>query len=521
MKYSSVAAAPHCAVFCAVVCAALLLTACGGGGSGSTGGAPTEPAWTSGALLQSPPVLQSSFSAAQLTSRLQNGSTRDQALLLLAGDPACDVNVQYLQYTTTGGAGEHTTASGALMIPGGADSRCSGARPVVLYAHATNPAKAYNLAAIADNANPATTEGLTIAALFAAQGYIVVAPNYAGYDSSTLGYHPFLNARQQSGEMIDALTAARTALTALGTGVSANSKLFLTGYSQGGHVALATLRAMQQAGTRVPAAAPMSGPYLLAQELDDNFAGRVHVGATLFGTMLATSYQKSYGNIYARTADLYESAYATGIETLVPGVDADELARTGRLPQSALFSATPPTAPAGSGLQATLNAITPPITGTAIDAVFARGFGAGNLFTNSARLDYLLDLLNNPTAPRNGLRVDARLNDLRGWTPLAPVLLCGGAQDATVSFDTNTRGLQRQWSSLPPGLVNIVDMDDQPDSAADPFAAEKLAFGALKGAIELSAQLNGDDPVWEMARNYHAAVAPFCASAARRFFSIF
>ena len=33
-----------------------------------------------------------------------------------------------------------------------------------------------------------------IAAMYAAQGFIVVAPNYAGYDISTLGYHPYLNA---------------------------------------------------------------------------------------------------------------------------------------------------------------------------------------------------------------------------------------------------------------------------------------------------------------------------------------
>jgi len=33
-------------------------------------------------------------------------------------------------------------------------------------------------------------EALIMAAVFASQGYIVVAPNYAGYDSSTLPYHP-------------------------------------------------------------------------------------------------------------------------------------------------------------------------------------------------------------------------------------------------------------------------------------------------------------------------------------------
>ena len=47
-------------------------------------------------------------------------------------------------------------------------------------------------------------EALVLAALFASQGYIVVAPNYAGYDSSTLPYHPYLVADQQSKDMIDA-----------------------------------------------------------------------------------------------------------------------------------------------------------------------------------------------------------------------------------------------------------------------------------------------------------------------------
>ena len=31
----------------------------------------------------------------------------------------------------------------------------------------------------------------------ASQGYIVVAPNYAGYDTSTLTYHPYLVGEQQ------------------------------------------------------------------------------------------------------------------------------------------------------------------------------------------------------------------------------------------------------------------------------------------------------------------------------------
>ncbi len=73
-----------------------------------------------------------------------------------------------------------------------------GPRPVVLYAHGTNTDKNLNIADITDTTN---TEGVPIGGdVSAAQGYIVVAPNYAGYDISTSGYHPYLNAEQQSGE---------------------------------------------------------------------------------------------------------------------------------------------------------------------------------------------------------------------------------------------------------------------------------------------------------------------------------
>lgn len=502
----------------AASCAALLV-ACGGGGGGGDTAPAAPPAFQRGVLLQAP-LATASFSAAEFKGRLENGSTRDKALLLLSGDPVCDLDVRHIRYTTLGGAGEETNASGALMVPRGADSRCSGPRPMVLYAHATDPARTYDLAKLSDTGNAAYNESLSLAALFAARGYIVVAPNYAGYDTSPLPYHPFLNAQQQSGEMMDALAAAKSALQGLAPPAAANAKLFLAGYSQGGHVAMATQRAMQQAGIAVTASSPMSGPYALAQELDDNFAGQVHIGATLFGTMIATSYQKSYGSVYTRPEDLYEADWASGIESLLPGEDAATLGRTGKLPQFALFSATSPQAPPGSGLQPLIDAMTP-ATGTSMDAIFARGFGAGNLFTNGVRLAYLQDMLAHPDNPAHALRIDARLNDLRGWTPRAPMLMCGGAQDATVSFATNTLAMQRLWAGLPPGLVTVLDVDAQPDGPADPFLAEKLGFGAVKGATEAAAKLQGEDPVWEVARNYHAAAFPFCASAASRFFSLF
>ena len=504
-----------------------LSAGCGGGGSsgvgvGSTPAAPepSAPALPVVTPLFSPPAQTLSLSAGALKTMLQNGPSRNQSLLRLAGDPICSVDVRYLQYDTVGGAGEPTTASGALMLPGGSDPRCTGARPIVLYGHATHSEKSFNLALLGDDKNAAQTESLTIATIFAARGYIVVAPNYAGYDSSALSYHPFLNARQQSTDMLDALAAARAALPTLTPGVTAGTQLFLTGYSQGGYVALATQRALEQAGVTVTASAPMSGPYLLARELDDNFAGQVRVGAPLFATLLATSYQRSYGNVYSRPTDLYESGYASGIESLLPGADTATLDKLGKLPPARLFNRNPPEAPPGSGLQASLNALTPP-TGTSMDRVFERGFGAGNLFTNSFRLAYLQDLLARPFDPAFGLRVDARANDLRGFAPRSPILLCGGAEDATVSFANNTGALAQTLTALAPTRVTVLDVDRRATSSSDPFFDEKLGFALVKEATVAQAKLLGQDPEWEVTRNYHAAVYPFCASAVGKFFARF
>ena len=146
----------------------------------------------------------------------------------------------------------------------------------------------------------------------------MVAPNYAGYDTSKLAYHPYLNADQQSKEMMDALSAARKALPGLLQPVQDSGKLFIAGYTQGGHVAMATHKAMQAAGQCVTASAPMSGPYAMGAFIDAQFYGNVSFGSTLFTPLLITNYQKACGNIYSSLTDIYEPASASGIDTLLP-----------------------------------------------------------------------------------------------------------------------------------------------------------------------------------------------------------
>ena len=316
--------------------AAAYLAACGGSSS-QTGAESTST--SPGTLSVTPPFRIASLNAATFQDELAASPTGAQ-LLELTGNPVCGVDFYYISFWTVGGAGETTESSGALMVPTGAAPACSGPRPIVEYAHGTNPNKALN---IADITNTANTEGALIAAMFAAQGYIVVAPNYAGYDISTLGYHPFLNAAQQSGEMMDILAAARTALpTTLSSATSDNGQLFLTGYSEGGYVAMATLRAMQAAGKTVTAAAPMSGPYALEAFGDTIFFGGVDIGSTEFAPLLVASYQHAYGNIDSTANPVFSSTYA-GVETLLPSdTPIDTIFEEGLLPETALFDSTTP-----------------------------------------------------------------------------------------------------------------------------------------------------------------------------------
>ena len=518
--------------------AAVLLASCGD----STTTAEVSSSTSPGTLAVDPPFRIASLNAADFGAELA-ASISGAQLLQVTGAPACGVDFYYIKFWTVGGAKETTESSGALMVPTGGTG-CSGPRPIVLYAHGTNTDQALN---IADVTNSTNTEGILIAATFAAQGYIVVAPNYAGYDISTLGYHPFLDAAQQSGEMMNILTAARTALPATSSAATSdNGQLFVTGYSEGGHVAMATQRALQAAGATVTAAAPLSGPYALEAFGDAIFYGSVDLGSTVFAPLLANSYQHAYGNVYTATTDIFSSTYAATAVSQLPSTAAiDTIFAEGLLPETALFDSTTPVVsiPGEAALSAALTvALKVPGDPTNPDTpLFALGFGSPYLITNDYRVSYAVDAATNPDgavptpsagvplaakAPTQGLRLDLYTNDLRNgkWAPTSPTLLCGGDQDPTVFFSVNTGTMQAFWSDLPAGVLTVLDVDGTPSG---PFA--KIQEGFIDSQVALLAYyqtaagggLSLPAATEQVVQNYHTNVAPFCALAARSFFSAF
>lgn len=79
---------------------------------------------------------------------------------------------------------------------------------------------------------------------FAASGYITIIPDYIGYGESSEEYHPYYDADSSATCVIDLLLAVQEYLIL--HGIPFNKKLFLTGYSEGGYITLATLRKLEQ-----------------------------------------------------------------------------------------------------------------------------------------------------------------------------------------------------------------------------------------------------------------------------------
>ena len=466
------------------VLTAAVLTACSGGSDVAPGPA-INLTTARGTLVANPPVILASFPAAADFKNVLNSSASGKGLLQVAGDPKCGITFHYMEYNTVGAVGEATNATGGIMVPTGTDAACTGPRPVLLYSHGTTVEKSYNIA------SPSTSEAGLVAAFYAAQGWIVVTSNYVGYDASRSTYHPYLVAEQQSNDMIDALRAARKAFT--GIGANDSGKLFLSGYSQGGHVSMATHKAMQTnyaSEFKVTASGNMSGPYSLTNTLRTVYAGGVNAGASVFTPLILTAWQKAYGNLYTTPSDVYESPYATGIETLLPGaLTFTQLFTTGKLPTK-LFA---------TGALVTAD--------PSLNALFASGVGTPNLLKESYRQSVL-------TNPANPAWVAAAKNDLLSWTPARPVAMCYGAQDPTV-FGSNTSDATTYFAGKGVrSLISVFNVED----ATTVGAGLAGAFAAAKAGAAADPTL-GASPAERVLGAYHGSlVPPFCNIAVRGYF---
>lgn len=329
----------------------------------------------------------------------------------LTGAAKCDVKVVSLNYVTIGVSGESSNASGVMLVPTG--TGCTSAAGLVAYAKGTDVQKPRTLA------NPQDSETLLLAAMYAAQGYAVVATDYLGFAKSNYAFHPYLHADSEASSVIDSIRAARNAASTVGASLS--GKVMLTGYSQGGHASMAAHRAIERDNAteiNVVAGAHLAGPYNLSGSLK---SPAVIAGYQFFVPYLVTSWQKIYGNVYSKVADAFKAPYDGYIESLLPNdtLNYTTLVTSGKLPGK--------------------NGETPT---QARDAMFQSSF--------------IADVQGNPNS---GLYLAGKKNDLLGWSPKSQLLLCGGAGDPTVPPALHQGPMKADFDSRNLKNVSSVDVD--------------------------------------------------------------
>ncbi len=407
-----------------LISVAALLAACGG----------SDP--SNGSLKESP-VLLTTLTKAQLDAG---------PLVGLSGKAKCDVKVVSLNYVTPGAKGEPSNASGVLLLPSGAD--CTAAAPLVAYAKGTDVQKPRTLA------NPLDGETGLLAAMYAGQGYAVVATDYLGFAKSTYSFHPYLHADSEATSVIDSIRAARNAVST--QGASLNGKVMLTGYSQGGHASMAAHREIEKnlsGEIKVVAGAHLAGPYNLSGSM--KFPDAI-AGYQFFVPYLITAWQKIYGNIYNNVNDAFKAPYVDGIESLLPNptLNYTTLVTSGKLPG--------------------INGETP---NQARDALFQPAF--------------VSDILTNPNNPTF---LAAKKNDLLDWSPKSQTMLCSGSGDPTVPQAIHQSVMKAAFDAK--GLTNVTSVDVHP----------------------LIVQTYGPITMANIANYHGTYAPPFCHAAAKSLF---
>ena len=159
---------------------------------------------------------------------------------------------------------------------------------------------------------------VTVGIAFATSGYAVAVPDYLGLGNSP-GLHPYHHARSEATACVDMLRSVKTACAT--NGFPLTNRLFLCGYSQGGHATMALLRELEWFHSNeftVTACAPMAGAYDLSGVTAADFLSSRPKPNPYYFLYLLAAYQEVYG-LAPSLADLLVTPYNTNLPPLLGG----------------------------------------------------------------------------------------------------------------------------------------------------------------------------------------------------------
>lgn len=241
----------------------------------------------------------------KLISVSKSGTTPVALLQAYSNKAVYSVDHYKIVYETRDVDGTTTIASGALLLP--VSAPCTDF-PVAVYAHGT----------VLDKESVPSRNNLEsiIPKIFASTGAVAVAPDYLGLGDSP-GLHPYLHAESEATASLDLVRAVREYIND-STQMQLNGEVYVTGYSQGGHAAMATVKYVQDEGLQnefnIIGAGPASGPYNLSGSQQEVLVSNQPYSNPGYVVYLVLAMNKVYGNIFTNYSDILKAPY----DTLIP-----------------------------------------------------------------------------------------------------------------------------------------------------------------------------------------------------------
>lgn len=221
-------------------------------------------------------------------------------------DGTYNVSNYSVTYNTIDTEGNEHLASGLICVPQSTDHLVF---PLACFQHGTVSGR--------QDVPSQRAGGHLLGVAFSTHGYVVAMPDYVGLGISP-GVHPYIHSATEASAGIDLLFAAREMIAEL-DGVSMNDQVFVSGYSQGGHAAMALQRSIEQDYSddfNLVASAPMSGPYSVSGKMSEFTLGDEEYMTVGYLAWLTMGYQRAYPDLLEgiELSDVFKPEYLDDIE---------------------------------------------------------------------------------------------------------------------------------------------------------------------------------------------------------------
>jgi alpha/beta superfamily hydrolase len=146
-------------------------------------------------------------------------------------------------------------------------------------------------------------------------GFITLEPDYIGFGDSKNHTQEYLIENSSASSVTDFVKAAQKFAIENNIKWISSNQTYLTGYSQGGYVALAALEEMEKEKFNIRVAAPMAGPYLL-DPIAQGVLAQDKIEIPSFMAAVANSYATTYKH---DIKELIQEPYASRLKKLFDG----------------------------------------------------------------------------------------------------------------------------------------------------------------------------------------------------------